>query len=293
MSTESSQFAAGVPRLFREFLGVLQSSPSRDDFGFVQESEELFRFERLLSYQAILIVGPPWIGKSFVADKLSRQMATAGDQLVLSTPLHLHSPGELVLPLGWNAWVSSGESAIWIIDSLDEGENIQRNIHQVILRELQSLEPIASQRLQVVIFCRETALPDPLIPELTRHFGDNFVAAELLPLTLDDAHHIVGTGDFDRILAKIKQHNLQDAAQYPAGIKYIEHHLDEPLTTTEIWKGVLRELLTEQDPERQKSSVGVPEIEEQFRAQRSSPVQCHFRGLTALPGASPTGPADA
>ena len=215
MSTDSSQFASGVRRLFRKYVGVLQPSPHRDDHGFVQESEELFRLERLLSYRAVLIVGPPWIGKSFVADHLNRQTTTAGTQHVFSTTLHLHSPGEPAMPLGWNAWVSSGDPAIWIIDSLDEGESIQRNIHQVILRELQSLEPNVGQRLQVVIFCREMALPDALIPELTRQYGDHFIAAELLPLTRDDARHIVTTGNFDRILAKITKHHLQDASAVP------------------------------------------------------------------------------
>jgi hypothetical protein len=282
MNTESSQFKPDIARLFREYLGALQSSPRRDDYGFVQDSGELFRFDRLLSYRAILIVGPPWIGKSFVADQINQRATTAGNQYVFSTNLHLHSPGEPVMPLGWNAWVASGKPAIWIIDSLDEGESIQRNIHQVILRELGSLKQGDLQRLQIVFFCREVAVPDALIPELVQHYGDQFIATELLPLTQDDARHIVATREFDRILAKITKHQLHDATQYPAGIKYVERHLDDDLTTTEIWKGVLRELLSEQDPERQKRLAGAPEISEQFRAAAQLACVMSFSGIDSI-----------
>jgi hypothetical protein len=255
-----------VRRLFRVYNGGLQRAVERDEYGFVKPSDELFTFDRLDGFQAILILGPQWIGKSFIAERSERLAIDAGKQYVWSTKLHLHSPGQPIQPSDWAVWAASSDPALWIIDSLDEGETIQRNIHRLILRELQSVDSAAASRLQVIVFCRETALPASFIATLAKHYRDQFIAAELLPLTYEDARHFLATTDFAQVLEKIKRHNLQAATQYPAALKYVERNLDQPLSTTEIWKGVLKELLREQDPDKQKRLAGIPGIDEQFRA---------------------------
>lgn len=277
MDNQASHPTLGVSRLFRRYQAGLVKPPETDEWGFVEESSELVGFDALSTLRAVLVVGPPWIGKTFVAEQIQTLELLDGDQF--PTKLHHHSIGLPLQPPGWGEWVSSVRRANWIVDSLDEGELIQENVHQIILHDLRALTPLARNRLRVIVFCREANLPESFRDALTGVYADEFAAFELLGLTQAGARHMLGEATFSRVLGKIREHGLHSVAQFPAPLKYIERHLDEPLTKAVIWEGVLKELLEEKSERKQKRAFNDPETEERFRAATQLACVMTFAGV--------------
>ena len=280
MNIPPAQPTAGVSRLFRVYQHGLSGEPEADEHGFVKESGDAFGFEVLRPLQAVVVVGPPWVGKTFVAEQIRTLNLLDGE--LFSTQLEWHTIGLALQRLGWDEWVASGAQASWIVDSLDEGELIQANVHQLILHDLRSLDESVRSRLRVIIFCRETDLPEPLLAGLASLYPDSFAAVELLPLTESGARYLLGQTTFDRVLATIKKFGLQSVASYPAPLKYIERHLNEQLTAAGIWEGVLKELLEEKSEHRAKRGFAFPGTEERFAAAKHLACVMTFAGIARV-----------
>src|SRR5579863_7921274 len=74
----------GVSRLFRSYQKGLSMAPATDELGFVVASPELVTFDKLQKQRAILIVGPPWVGKTFVANQI--KSVASRDEHTFFTP---------------------------------------------------------------------------------------------------------------------------------------------------------------------------------------------------------------
>jgi hypothetical protein len=260
MNTPSGELKLGVSRLFRRYE-PRAIEPITDEFGFVDETNGLMKFDTLLKHRAVLIVGPPWVGKSFVAGQLQTMSPPEGES-ILFTQLVDHSVGLSVAPAGWQDWLSSGRQTTWVIDSLDEGDVIQTNLHQHLLLLLRGLNDSAKLRLRIVMFCREAEIPDSLQHQLTALYGNDFIAAELLPLTRTEARKLLGEATFTSVLEAIKKNKLQGVAPYPRPLQFIWDNLKRPLNSVDIWRGVLKELLD--DP--RKTRADAVNLEERFAA---------------------------
>jgi len=230
-----------------------------------------------MPFQAVLIVGPPWIGKTFIAQQF--QALRVFDAEPFSTNLDRHSVGLPLQPVGWDKWLSSDRRATWIIDSLDEGESIQDNLHQILLRDLELLTPDARSRLKIIVFCREVSLPRPLLDGLKGIYKGNLAAVELLGLTRAGERHMLSEATFGSVLEKIREHDLQSVAQFPAPLRHIERHLGMSLTKDAIWEGVLKELLDEKNERKRKRASNDLEIEDRFSAAKHLACVMTFAGI--------------
>ncbi len=118
-----------------------------DDLGFLDPSKtpKLLRFEAIMRPSITWIIGPPWLGKSKVADDAYswlRSDPTAIPGLEGRFALtKFAQPGieREVPPAWWDRWcrMEHPAPAVWLLDGIDEG--IDRNIHlfDLVLRALE------------------------------------------------------------------------------------------------------------------------------------------------------------
>lgn len=230
-------------------------APQTDPFGFILPSQASLNIDQVLSKGAVVVRGQPWVGKSFVAEEIFRQReALKLGEYVWLLQLADHSVGRSLVPAGWNDWlVAPGRRACWVIDSVDEGESIQRNIYTEIIKllEVSGLE-ICRERLKIVVFVREAEVPErlsKLCEFLETLYGQSFADVELLLLDRVNAERVVGISQINETLDAIQRHSLQSVAGYPAALEFIGRNaIDDNLTEVDVWRGVLTELLRERRP---------------------------------------------
>jgi len=242
-----------------------------DEYGFVKPLKELFAVDNLFGHQAALVLAPPWMGKTFVAERLIECLQTshADESKTFEhfklTPFEDHRQGTNVFPEWWDEWKESASSACWIIDALDEGERIDTNVCVELLRKIQDLERKTRGRLTLIMFAREAELPPRTIEVLTEIYGHELVLAELMPMDPKNAENHVGIQHFQRVKDMIKRFNLRHISGYPKVLEVLkEYDGAAELKETDIWKMVLRALLTEWNPRR--SSACSAEVEDMFDA---------------------------
>ncbi len=273
---------SGITRRFRDFASDV--AVDTNDLGFVEPSRNSYSVEQILTRAAILVRGQPWVGKTYLAKKfLEQQTALNLGNCVWHLPLERHTIGRSIKPPGWDEWrLSRDQKACWIIDSIDEGEIIQPNIHTEIISLLEGVGKHTCSRLKVVVFVRESEVPEELWLFLKQHFEDSFADVELLPLDQQSAERIVGGHRLDIIERVIQRFTLQSVARYPAALEYISRHDDCNLSETEVWRGVLTELLRERRIGSARIQIRNSDIDHLFQAASHLAVVMTFGNLDRL-----------
>jgi len=107
--------------------------PPLDEYGFLAPdfAESSARVDELFALQAVLIVAPPWAGKTFLAKQLISHFREHQDNPDDLAPFgkYFHDTlferggmGVEVMPSWWDEWRRSKKRACWIVDAVDEDE---------------------------------------------------------------------------------------------------------------------------------------------------------------------------
>src|SRR5262245_34849147 len=128
-------------RLFTEF-----DVDHVDEFGFLDHGRtpRVWRFERVLIEPLAWVQGPPWLGKSTVANDVDSWLRSNPGALgVLEdrralTRLGGPGAGRDVPPAWWREWCQgSPRLAVWLIDGVDEGLDRNEHLFDEILQAIQ------------------------------------------------------------------------------------------------------------------------------------------------------------
>lgn len=164
-----------------------------DEWGFLKTSLAGVRdISDLVRDRRALVLGSPWIGKSWVAKHLG-DLLDKRRETVWEINLGSHEP-KWISERQWDRWVESGKQAYVIVDALDEGIDRQLDL-RAGLRLLREAGMHAA-RLHVLVFSRPThnelaarALGwDEQLPDITWHMQplDASAAASFLAEPTDD-----------------------------------------------------------------------------------------------------------
>src|SRR5262245_36200516 len=110
-----------IPRLFTETY-----ADRVDDLGFLDRGRtpRLVRFEKILSEPIAWILGPPWLGKSTVANAVEAWLRTQPEALggvegrFCLTRLGAPNADYTVYPNWWEEWCKDSQPrpAVWLVD---------------------------------------------------------------------------------------------------------------------------------------------------------------------------------
>ena len=276
-----------VPRICNRYFYPAELDIPKDHFGFVDLARAggaLLTAERLLERRVCLIIGPPWIGKTFVAKMISEGStrlaefpalppAQAPKANVHLTSLDQESSAEQIPPLGWDEWKQSDAQFLWIVDSLDEAEECRKGVLQDVLNVLKNLAPDERDRLTLLLFAREVEVPLPFRDELktlyptSPHQPQGFACLRLAPMDRQEARNYLGSNDaLDRVSSLIERCSLSGLAPYPVVLDYLRDlPPDADVDERTVWREVLRILLRESPPKGRPRHVKT-EPEEQLKA---------------------------
>ena len=283
---------AGVPtRRFARQYGL-------DDLGFldIARSEPFVDAEGLLKQPAVLIKALPWIGKTTFANRMgawlsedAKHKAIFGAFQALTSFEESFDAGDL-LPPWWTEWKSSRRArcACWMIDALDECEPDRLGIAKRIVREITDA-PAFSHRLKLnlIIFSRDRdwlqQFEDELRPLYTEIGSDAPLVLRMAPLDRDEAVRMLGSRSaFDRVADIIERHSgLAAIAGYPRVLTFLKEGCGkEPLSASEVWQGVLKDLLVEHN--YAKTAASTTELEHRFEAVARIAAVCDLSGQHGL-----------
>jgi len=235
MSSADSFLRPGTPRLFAEFSPSARPDPVPDEHGFLTPSRHFFGFERLLDRPCSLVTAPPWIGKSFMAERIEALLRSdlevelsAKSRFLHRTNLEAQLQSQPLEPSWWVEWQNTPAEATWIIDAVDEGQRKDGALCPALLKTFSELPSPQRERLRLLLFARESDLQE-FAPDfesgLRKIFGD-VLRAELLPLDAQNAKEFVESiqqdgESFGRILTLIERNSLQAVAGYPTALEYL------------------------------------------------------------------------
>jgi len=296
MSSRTERRGAGITRLFRVRDDELPRETPTDENGFVLPFPGVLGVENLLCRKAVLVLAPPWTGKTHVAKAIDRQMRFGGavgqppgnwSPFCEVTLLEDQIAGRAILPDWWPKWQESHARAWWVIDALDEGERRTPGLCAEFLGAVKGLPSQARDRLTLIMFSRESSaeLPPKVLPLLREIYADELLRVDLLGLDERNARAIAGERGFERAVAIVHRCDLKHIVAFPAVLDWLKSKPeDESLSDTEVWRGVLYELLREKNPERRQRRRTKAEIEDQFRAASRLAVAMTLGGLDELGG---------
>jgi hypothetical protein len=253
-----------------------------DRYGFVRHSQDALEADDLFSNQLVLVVAPPWTGKSFVAKQLEahfrQHMANVTDHAPFGTFFHLtnferHVP-EDAFPAWWGDWRRCESRACWLVDAVDEDAKDHSRGAQRVLGLVSGLTSHERARLCLLIFARENEVPKKVGQWLREIYGDPgkgadsaFERVRLAPLDFDSAQDFVGDDEvFARVRDLITSNRLQSIAGFPSVLDRLKRYgPDEPVTSNQVWRDVVADLIRDKnaDPGQLPDRTT---IDEQFRA---------------------------
>ncbi|MHC4407097.1 MAG: hypothetical protein ACYTG0_46385, partial [Planctomycetota bacterium] len=170
----------------------------------------------LFGFQAVLIIAPPWGGKTFVAKQLRNHFRENKTVLTSEAPFgqYFHATlfeeqaaGGLVLPDWWDEWQRVDTPACWIVDAIDEDARSEQNQIHAILDAVERLHKRQWARLSLLIFSRENEVPPKVEERLEAIYRDPsgklsspYVVRRLAPPDADTAMGIAGGREaFERV----------------------------------------------------------------------------------------------
>lgn len=281
--------AKSPSRWFREWGQANLPTPPTDDHGLLIPDRLSFDFKVLLQHPAALVVAPPWVGKTTFAvhldEYLRSQEASEEPRFAFgsfhhATLLENHSPGSNFLPRWWERWKASTSQACWLVDALDEGEFIEKNLTRKLLDELNRLDEEPRGRLRAVLQCRDSELPEGFFEKLKK-IWPNALQAELLPLDRENARLLVGPEKWAAVLKAIQHWGLREIASYPVVLEYLrDNHAEADLSKARVWDGILKKFLEEPRPSRRLRPCS--EREELFAAAARLAAVASLAGLEEI-----------
>jgi hypothetical protein len=252
----TSNATSSLPR--RRFFS-LDVTPALDKHGFIEPFQEAFRVDDLLRWQIVLVVAPPWTGKSFVAKQLEghfrRSAETASADAPFGRFFHLtnleYRTPEDALPYWWDDWRASDSRACWIVDAVDEDAKDHSRGAFRVLGLVEALSTKDRSRLRLLMFARENEVPQRVARRLSEMFGESgdgadspFHQVRLAVLDFESARDFVGDEEtFARVQALIKSNRLESIAGYPSVLDRLKRYgPEDSVTANEIWKDVVSDL---------------------------------------------------
>jgi hypothetical protein len=258
--------------------------PSPDQDGFILPIGTVLTPKDLLEQAIVLVVAPPWTGKTTVAEGISR--ALKSHPFSKLTCFEKSERGARVEPSWWERWKGTEEEAIWIVDGLDEDARKDRQSFK-ILELLRDAED-ARARLHLIALCRTNEIPGWFERDLEELCGAwsldhplGLRRLRLAGLDRDTARAHVGASRFDRVCQLIRSNDLQTLAPLPAALTYLAREDGENLTKADVWEGVLKDLLREKrdDPARPSFKA---EVEERLAVSRKLATLATFCGVGSV-----------
>lgn len=278
-----------VTRQFRVWPTTeFSTGKDTDEYGFLNLSPSLFGFESLLLKKVALVLAPPFLGKTFILERIYKYLSDSSEQgsdpyklgeFICLAKLESHGQRSKTLPDWWDEWSKSSKKACWIIDALDEGEHREVGLSDYFLSELEKLGD-ARDRLTLIISSREAELPRTFLESLRKIYGDDVVTVELAPLDRVSASQIVNKNVFQNALTIIKRFNLQSIAGYPTVVEYLGgRNCEERINEIEVWEEVIKDFLREKNKVRKERKS---EIEHRFNAAKRIAAVMSFSGSSHL-----------
>jgi hypothetical protein len=280
----TSQSGCPIERLFSPY-----DVDRIDEFGFLDPARtpKLVHFDALLQQTFTWVLGPPWLGKSKVANDAYDWLRTdaaplpgLGERIAI-TKFGQPSAERDVPPSWWHEWLTATQlgPAVWLLDGVDEG--LDRNCHlfDMCLRTIESAPAERLRDLRLIVFSRPYAEIGDFKSQLERNFPStrNPSAFWLARLDRDAAEAIVGADLFPAVCDLIQRNDLQTVAGFPIVLRFLKKYGKEPgLRVRDVWRGVLTALLGERSTNPSLTLTTTPE--ERFKA------ACRIAGVLALTG---------
>ena len=260
------------------------AAPEFDKHGFLSAFQDAEGFEAFLDRQLVLVIAPPWMGKSFVSKQLKqhfdRSTAVPGQspfgRFVHRTDFERDSSDEIV-PSWWDEWRQSPERACWIIDAVDEdGRSGSKGSHR-LMNVVSALTPGKRSTLCVLMFARENEMPKKVEERLREIYGEPDIAEgvkycvlRLAPMDAECARGFLGDEAFKRACKLITLNHLQSVAGYPSVLQRLSHYApDQNLDDVNVWKHVLLDLMKDKNAD----PVALP---------RKSPLDLQFKAAARI-----------
>jgi len=262
--------------------------PTFDEHGFLAEEfcAAAHNIDSVFDQRAVLIVGPPWTGKTYLAKRLYRYLvdsAEKADQSPFGKNVHKtlfeeHGVGAAIDPPWWTAWQGGKGRACWIVDALDEDARGRLKQMHEIMNRVEALPSQTRNRLLLLLFARENDVPEDITKRLGQIWGKpgkgddgGFLFFRLAPVDAHIAKEIVDAaqptdGSFEKVCALVEQNRLQSVASLPVVLEYLARLPAGAKTTVEdVWRGVLKNMLRDKRRERVQDAAFSP-IDERFAA---------------------------
>jgi len=262
----------------RRLIGV-DVVPRFDEHGFLADefSATATRVDSLFDRQAVLVVAPPWSGKTYLAARLHRHLSNATEnpnqspfgRNIHATLFETQGLTSAIEPVWWPDWQARDSKACWIVDALDEdARGPFKQMHE-ILNRIEALSDPTRGRLLLLTFARENEVPVDVRDRLKKIYATDLLILRLAPVDAHIAEEIVETvqpGNFGKVCALIEQNVLKSVASLPAALEYLARQPEGAMTTVEdVWRGVLKNMLRDMRRERIDSAALAP-IDERFAA---------------------------
>ncbi len=281
-----------LPR--RRFLAI-DRTPELDELGFLapESVAESFGADDLFELCAVLVLAPPWTGKTLTAKQLRHHFRENQNLESREAPFGSYFHGTLFEELsttspvqpGWfREWQDTSKRACWIIDAIDEDAKMQRNKSQEVMEIIEGLTGEQRARLCVIVFCRENEVPRLFVnrlevayPEYRDSDRSALRTVRLAPIDRVEAEYIAGAGDaFKRVCDIIEKNHLAAISQYPCVIQSILRlSVHERLDAKDVWTDILRELLKERRDSR-VADRDWPSLDDLFEATTRIAVVLQF-----------------
>ena len=275
----------------RRLIG-LEISPRLDEHGFLASdfAAQLPTLDSMQNSQTVLVVAPPWTGKTHEADQFLQHLRTDrtvfGD-FVESTPFERSGPKPDMTPSWWDDWRDQDDQlACWVIDALDEDER-SYGMH-AILDLIEDLTPAQRGRLFLLMFCRENERPRAVEDRLVGIYGSSgpggLEVMKLAPVCESIARAItkLDTHAFGRMCRLILRNNLQAVASLPIVLENLAGQAeDTAIEMPDLWRGVLFSVL--QDRRRdERYPCPLSPLADRFQAATRIAAALTFSGHTEV-----------
>ncbi|MFF8531660.1 hypothetical protein ACF07B_06630 [Streptomyces sp. NPDC015532] len=210
----------GTP--IRSFGGVLPD-PLGEHTRFI--NRQLKQLKEFASHRALVLLGEPGMGKSFVLEAEVARRRSAGEHVEHLLLREYLTPGEVAEAIReaagrWRELDSSGDLTL-VFDGFDEPLFAIRNLAHVMKRELERLD---RARLRVLITSRRSAWQQELGGAFARWWPDGATASLVLaPLTEQDIRQAAATelDDPDGFVTRLKDADVQLLAASPMTLRLL------------------------------------------------------------------------